>query len=69
MIVADILPILELIQERERIISEGTIDEVIDLAKEFRINETIEHTTTPYKTMVDRIKQRLTLEKYDWTTI
>ena len=69
MIVADLTPIIELMQERERILTEGTLDEVIDLAKEFHINETIEHTTTPYKMTVERIKKRLTLEKYDWTTI
>lgn len=69
MIVTDITPIIELMQERERIISEGTLDEVIDLAKEFNINRSIENTTTFYKIMVDKIKQRLTMEKYDWTTI
>lgn len=60
---------IDTIQERERILSEGTLEEVIELAKEYHINQTFEHTTTPYKVMVDKIKQRLTLEKYDWTTI
>jgi hypothetical protein len=69
MTVTDLTPIIELMQERERIITEGTLDEVIDLAKEFHINGTEEHTTTHYKTMVDKIKNRLTNEKYDWTTI
>ena len=62
-------PVIELMQERERILIEGTLDEVIELAKEYHINSTIEHTTTPYKTMVDKIKQRLTREHYDWTTL
>jgi hypothetical protein len=62
-------PLFELMQERDRILNEGTLEEVIDLAKEYHINSTEEHTTTPYKLMVDRIKQRLTLEKFDWTTI
>jgi hypothetical protein len=69
MIVTDLTPILELMQERERIITEGTLDEVIALAKEFNINDTIEHTTTPYKMTVEQIKKRLTNDKYDWTTI
>ena len=69
MIVSDLTPVFEIMQERERILNEGTLDEVIDLAKEYNINQTFQHTTTPYKTMVDRIKQRLTVEKYDWTTI
>jgi predicted esterase len=65
----DLSPIVTLLQERDRIIIEGTLDEVIDLAKEYHINSTLTNTTTPYKVMVDKIKQRLTLEKYDWTTI
>ena len=65
----DITPIIEIMQERERIISEGTLDEVIELAKEFHLNESIEPTTTPYKMTVEKIKSRLTKEKYDWTTI
>ena len=65
----DFTPVIEFLQERERIISEGTLDEVLKLAKEFHINQTIEHTTTPYKITVDKIKQRLTKENYDWTTI
>jgi hypothetical protein len=62
-------PLFELMQERDRILNEGTLEEVIELAKEYHINSNEEHTTTPYKLMVDRIKQRLTLEKFDWTTI
>lgn len=65
----DIAPVITLLQERDRILTEGTVEEVIELAKEFRINSNEEHTTTPYKVMVDRIKQRLTIEKFDWTTL
>ena len=65
----DLSPVVTLLQERDRILAEGTLEEVIELAKEFNINSNEEHTTTPYKLMVDRIKQRLTIEKFDWTTI
>jgi hypothetical protein len=65
----DFASIFELMQERERILNEGTLDEVIELAKEYHINAVQEHTTTPYKVMVDRIKQKLTKEHYDWTTL
>jgi hypothetical protein len=65
----DLSHIIDTLNERERIVAEGTLGEVIELAKEYHINIVQEHTTTPYKVMVDRIKQRLTNEKYDWTTI
>ena len=65
----DLTAVYEFIEERERIISEGTLEQVIDLAKQFHINETFEQTTTPYKITVDKIKQRLTKEHYDWTTL
>ncbi len=65
----DLSHIIDTLNERERIVAEGTLGEVIELAKEYHINSTLTNTTTPYKVMVDKIKQRLTLEKYDWTTI
>jgi hypothetical protein len=55
----NIQPIIELLNERERIINEGTIEEVITLAKSYG-TEPIVNSTTIYKTTVARIRNRLT---------
>lgn len=65
----DLSHVITTLEDRERIITDGTLDEVIELARLYNINSVEENTTTPYKVMVDKLKSRLTIEKYDWTTI
>jgi len=52
-------PIIDLLNERERILNEGTIEEVIELAKTYGTNP-ISNSTTLYKSTVARLRQRLT---------
>ena len=65
----DLSHVIATLEDREHILTEGTLDEVIELAREYNINSVEENTTTPYQLMVDKIKQRLTKEHYDWTTV
>lgn len=52
-------PIIDLLNERERILTVGTIEEVIELAKTYGV-EPITNSTNLYKSNVQRIRQRLT---------
>lgn len=52
-------PIIDLLNERERIIDSGTIEEVVELAKSYGV-QPISNSTSLYKTTVARIRQRLT---------
>jgi hypothetical protein len=50
-------------------IDNGTIDEVLELAKEYDINQTnVRNPSRVYDT-IERIKKRLTKENIDWTTL
>lgn len=50
-------------------IDNGTVDEVLELAKEYDINQTnVRNPSRVYDT-IERIKQRLTKENIDWTTL
>jgi hypothetical protein len=50
-------------------ISTGALDEVIALAKEYDINSTTVRVPSRQYDVIERIKQRLTVEKIDWTTL
>ena len=50
-------------------IDNGTLDAVLALAKEYDINSTNIRVPSRQHTVVELLKQRLTLEKIDWTTI
>lgn len=52
-------PIVDLLLERERILSEGTVEEVIELAKTYG-TKPIVNSTTIYKSTVARLRNRLT---------
>jgi hypothetical protein len=53
----DFAPILDIRKERERIINEGTVDELIDFAKKYNIHQ--EGGISIYVQTVNRIKTRL----------
>ena len=57
--VINIQPVVELMQERERVLNEGTIEEVVELAKTYGV-EPIVNSTSLYKQTVARIRKRLT---------
>lgn len=50
-------------------IDNGTLDEVVALAKEYNINTTNIRVPSRQNDVVELLKQRLTVEKFDWTTI
>lgn len=50
-------------------INNGTLDEVIALAKSYDINSTTVRIPSRQHDVIERIKQRLTIEKIDWTTL
>jgi hypothetical protein len=50
-------------------IDNGTLDEVIELAKEYDVNNSNIRVPSRQYDTVERIKKRLTNDKYDWTTI
>lgn len=50
-------------------IDNGTLDEVIALAKEYDINSTNIRVPSRQNDVVELLKQRLTVEKFDWTTL
>jgi cob(I)alamin adenosyltransferase len=53
----DFTPMLEIRKERERIINEGTVDELIKFAKQYNIHQ--EGGISIYVQTVNRIKTRL----------
>jgi hypothetical protein len=57
-------PIIDLLNERERVLNEGTIEEVVTLAKTYGV-QPIVNSTTIYKTTVARIRDRLTMAGLD----
>lgn len=58
---------VKIFEERERIINEGTKEEITNLAKEFDIFQDSTHAY--YTTMVDRITARLTFHGVDVNTL
>jgi hypothetical protein len=57
-------PIIDRLNERERVLNEGTIEEVVTLAKTYGV-QPIVNSTTIYKTTVARIRDRLTMAGLD----
>ena len=50
-------------------IDTGTIDEILELAREYDINQTnVRNPSRVYDT-IERINQRLTKENIDWTNL
>ena len=62
-------PVYNIAQEIFDKIDNGTLDEVIELAKEYDVNNNNIRIPSRQHDTVERIKKRLTLEKYDWTTL
>ena len=50
-------------------IDNGTLDEVIELAKEYDVNNSNIRVPSRQHDTIERIKQRLTIEKIDWTAL
>jgi hypothetical protein len=50
-------------------IENGTLDEVLAIAKEYDINSTTVRVPSRQHIVIEMLKQRLTIEKIDWTTI
>jgi|APGre2960657404_1045060.scaffolds.fasta_scaffold16266_6 hypothetical protein len=50
-------------------IDDDSLDEVIELAKEYDINNNNVRIPSRQHDTIERLKKRLTLEHYDWTTI
>ena len=55
--------------ELTEIIENGTLDEVLAIAKEYDINSTTVRVPSRQHIVIEMLKQRLTIEKIDWTTI
>jgi hypothetical protein len=55
--------------ELTEVIENGTLDEVLAIAKEYDINSTTVRIPSRQYVVIEMLKKRLTLEKYDWTTI
>ena len=55
--------------ELTEVIENGTLDEVLSIAREYDINSTTVRIPSRQYVVIEMLKKRLTLEKYDWTTI
>jgi hypothetical protein len=55
--------------ELTELIENGTLDEVLAIAKEYDINSATVRVPSRQYMVIELLKQRLTVEKIDWTTI
>lgn len=61
--------IRNLAQELFDTIDNGSLDEVLSIAKEYDINNTNVRVPSRQYDVIQSLKQRLTKEKIDWTTL